>query len=492
MTDDFKIGFCCRCRRAGLSAERTEALLKKAAYSLKSDPTYDDANKVFSRLTFEDRANLVPRHPDFLRDVPKDMLFDRQVAVDENGNPVGFSEFYYRKDKAGRQIPPHNIVAVAPEARGNRLAKLMTEATIRKARKEKIRRLVWEAFADNDPSIQAAISAGFEDRTPKNAKGYRKFVYNVPAQTEKKAYFEKQANPFGTVARAVSPALKRLFRANGAKSRFFKLPSFFKKSPAAPAHTDWSQYFFAQGRWPNNVASFYDDIKLPIKRNSRLAGIPEHDYRQTVLMRRGAYNDVPVEINRNLGPYNGYTHFRRIDSKHVSPTIEVGQYPNHFTLVHEFDHARNGAVGLSEKERNLLAKTYKFTPDDLQESYGYSVESLTPRQQTIAIADEMSATNSEHQFAVYERLANRLHRNPTYDEYTKFIDNASLSDLRNWRRGNFDGYRRNAYQQSADNLARNRFSEEDLENYRKALRWLGGFAVAPASYRMYGTQPQND
>lgn len=163
------------------------APVKKAEYRLKDDPSFEDANKVFNRLAFEDRANLVPRHPDFLRDVPNDMLFDRQVAVDENGNPVGFSEFYSRKDKAGRRLPPHNIVAVAPEARGNGLARLMTEATIRKARKEKIKRLVWEAFADNEPSIRAALSAGFEDRTPKNAKIYRKFVYKVPAQAEKKA-----------------------------------------------------------------------------------------------------------------------------------------------------------------------------------------------------------------------------------------------------------------------------------------------------------------
>ena len=156
---------------------------KAESYSLKGDPTYEDALKVFNKLDFDDRANLVPRHPDFLRKVPDDMLFDRQVAVDGDGNPVGFQEFYLRKDKRGRHLPPHNIVAVAPEARGNGLARLMAEAAVRKARKEKIKRLVWEAFADNEPSIRAALSAGFRDATPKKAKTYRKFVYDV----EKKA-----------------------------------------------------------------------------------------------------------------------------------------------------------------------------------------------------------------------------------------------------------------------------------------------------------------
>ena len=150
-----------------------------AKYSLKDDPTYEDALKVFNKLNFDDRANLVPRHPDFLREVPDDMLFDRQVAVDGYGNPVGFQEFYSRKDKMGRRLPPNNIIAVAPEARGNGLARLMTEAAVRKARKEKIKRLVWEAFVDNEPSIRAALSAGFRDATPKKAKTYRKFVYDV-------------------------------------------------------------------------------------------------------------------------------------------------------------------------------------------------------------------------------------------------------------------------------------------------------------------------
>ena len=155
-------------------------LNKKAeSYSLKDDPTYEDAIKVFNRLDFDDRANLVPRHPDFLRKVPDDTLFDRQVVVDGKGDPVGFQEFYSRKDKRGRRLPPHNIVAVAPEARGNGLARLMAEAAIRKARKEKVKRLLWEAFADNEPSIRAALSAGFRDATPKNAKTYRKFVYDV-------------------------------------------------------------------------------------------------------------------------------------------------------------------------------------------------------------------------------------------------------------------------------------------------------------------------
>lgn len=158
--------------------------VKKAeSYSLKKDPTYEDALKVFNRLDFDDRANLVPRHPDFLRKVPDDMLFDRQVVVDEKGDPVGFQEFYSRKDKRGRRLPPHNIIAVAPEARGNGLARIMAEAAVRKARKEKVKRLLWEAFADNKPSIRAALSAGFEDATPKSAKTYRKFVYDV----EKKA-----------------------------------------------------------------------------------------------------------------------------------------------------------------------------------------------------------------------------------------------------------------------------------------------------------------
>lgn len=158
----------------------SDQLNKKAeSYSLKADPTYEDALKVFNKLDFDDRANLVPRHPDFLRKVPDDMLFDRQVAVDGDGNPVGFQEFYLRNDKMGRHLPPHNIVAVAPKARGNGLARLMAEAAVKKARKEKIKRLVWEAFADNEPSIRAALSAGFEDATPKNAKTYRKLVYSV-------------------------------------------------------------------------------------------------------------------------------------------------------------------------------------------------------------------------------------------------------------------------------------------------------------------------
>ena len=152
---------------------------KTESYSLKDDPTYEDALKVFSRLDFDDRANLVPRHPDFLRKVPDDMLFDRQVVVDGKGDPVGFQEFYSRKDKIGRRLPPHNIIAIAPEARGNGLAKIMVEAAIRKARKEKVKRLLWEAFADNEPSIRAAMSSGFEDATPKSAKGYRKLVYDV-------------------------------------------------------------------------------------------------------------------------------------------------------------------------------------------------------------------------------------------------------------------------------------------------------------------------
>ena len=158
----------------------SDQLNKKAAsYSLKDNPTFEDALKVFDKLDFDDRANLVPRHPDFLRKVPDDMLFDRQVVVDGKGDPVGFQEFYSRKDKMGRKLPPHNVIAVAPEARGNGLSRLMVDAAISKARKEKVKRLLWEAFADNDPSIRAALSAGFEDATPKGAKGYRKFVYNV-------------------------------------------------------------------------------------------------------------------------------------------------------------------------------------------------------------------------------------------------------------------------------------------------------------------------
>ena len=154
--------------------------VKKAeSYSLKDDPTYEDVLKVFSKLDHDDRANLVPRHPDFFRKVPDDMLFDRQVAIDSDGNPVGFNEFYYGRNKLGRRQPPHNSIAVVPEARGNGLARLMVEEAIRKARKEKIKRLVWEAFANNDGSIHAALSSGFEDATPKNAKGYRRFVYRV-------------------------------------------------------------------------------------------------------------------------------------------------------------------------------------------------------------------------------------------------------------------------------------------------------------------------
>lgn len=164
--------------------------VKKAeSYSLKTDPTYEDALKVFNRLNFNDRANLVPRHPDFLRKVPDDMLFDRQVVVDGKGDPAGFQEFYLRKDKRGRRLPPHNIVAVTPEARGKGLAKIMAEVAIRKARKERVKRLVWEAFADNEPSIRAALSAGFRDATPKNAKSYRKLVYDVADEpAEKKAF----------------------------------------------------------------------------------------------------------------------------------------------------------------------------------------------------------------------------------------------------------------------------------------------------------------
>jgi RimJ/RimL family protein N-acetyltransferase len=173
----------------------SDQLNKKAeSYSFKEDPTYEDALKVFNRLDFDDRANLVPRHPDFLRKVPDDMLFDRQVVVDGKGDPVGFQEFYSRKDKRGRRLPPHNIIAVAPEARGNGLARIMTEAAIRKARKEKVKRLLWEAFAYNEPSIRAALSAGFEDATPKNAKGYRKLVYSV---SEKKASSKRETYESG-------------------------------------------------------------------------------------------------------------------------------------------------------------------------------------------------------------------------------------------------------------------------------------------------------
>ncbi len=173
----------------------SDQLNKKAEYRLKDNPTYDDVAKVFDRLSFADRANIAPRHPDHLRDVPKDMLFDRQVAVDENGNMVGFNEFYYGKDRKGRRQPPHNSIGVVPEARGRGLSKLMVEAAIRKARKEKIKRLVWEAFADNEPSIRAALSAGFEDATPKNAKEYRRFVYRVPG--EKKASSKKETYESG-------------------------------------------------------------------------------------------------------------------------------------------------------------------------------------------------------------------------------------------------------------------------------------------------------
>jgi GNAT superfamily N-acetyltransferase len=168
-------------------ADPYEDWSKKAeSYSLKKDPTYEDALKVFDKLDFDDRANLVPRHPDFLRKVPDDTLFDRQVVVDGKGDPVGFQEFYSRKDKKGRRLPPHNIIAVAPEARGNGLARIMAEAAIRKARKEKVKRLLWEAFADNEPSIRAALSAGFEDATPKMAKGYRKLVYDVEKNASSK------------------------------------------------------------------------------------------------------------------------------------------------------------------------------------------------------------------------------------------------------------------------------------------------------------------
>lgn len=169
--------------------DMSEKKASDAKYSLKEDPTYEDALKVFDRLGFDDRANLVPRHPDFLRKVPDGMLFDRQVVVDGKGDPVGFQEFYSRKDRRGRRLPPHNIIAVAPEARGNGLARIMAEAAIRKARKEKVKRLLWEAFADNEPSIRTALSAGFRDATPKSAKGYRKLVYDV----EKKAQENRRA-----------------------------------------------------------------------------------------------------------------------------------------------------------------------------------------------------------------------------------------------------------------------------------------------------------
>ena len=96
------------------NAVRTGAATKAAAYHLKRNPTYADALKVFNKLDFDDRANITPRHPGSLREVPSDFLFSRQVAVDGAGNPVGFQEFYLRRDKRGRKLPPHNIVAVVP------------------------------------------------------------------------------------------------------------------------------------------------------------------------------------------------------------------------------------------------------------------------------------------------------------------------------------------------------------------------------------------
>lgn len=176
-------------KKAESAEEMAAELRRRLKYGLKENPTYEDALKVFDKLDFADRANLVPRHPDFLRKVPDDMLFDRQVVVDGKGDPVGFQEFYSRKDKRGRRLPPHNIIAVAPEARGNGLARIMAEAAVRKARKEKVKRLLWEAFADNEPSIRAALSAGFEDATPKRAKGYRKLVYDVEKKASSKREF---------------------------------------------------------------------------------------------------------------------------------------------------------------------------------------------------------------------------------------------------------------------------------------------------------------
>lgn len=433
-----------------IAAMRLNKLEKKAAaYSLKEDPTYEDVLKVFNKLDFDDRANLAPRHPDSFRKVPDNMLFDRQVAVDGDGNPVGFNEFYYGIDKLGRRRPPYNSIAVVPEARGNRLARLMVEAAVRKARKEKIRRLVWEAFADNKSSIHAALSAGFEDATPKNAKEYRRLVYRLSE--------EKQASAELVDRQAISAGLVKLAMAPGGDNKeCVKEAQSVKWAQFVPINTlKWLQE--KDKISPDaDTRHFFDTIVPYIKSHSDTAGTPGVDYNASKFV-PGFYRSVDIRKKKLPSNMMGASSQRR------GVRIDHSAVGNSSTLVHELKHQQNQdgfadysawqnyipftkkrfiQSGRSAADDRLLSDAYHFTQGDVGPYYPFADEDRLK----IILRAEQGTTHAEHQFAIMRELKEKLGRNPTGEEFVDYVRAADLDKLNSWRRE----FVPNGYQYRAD------------------------------------------
>lgn len=228
---------------------------------------------------------------------------------------------------------------------------------------------------------------------------------------------------------------------------------------AASAARGWDIAGTALDRSKENFQQAYDfmsDIAPAIRmRQLGVDKLPENEARAFEDLKK-----VPVHWSSKLNKSTVGQHNSRVGDGELillnDGTTEGSLRANPSTLVHELRHALERRVPSKKQDTDFLDKIYRFLGVDIApDKPGYSARWG---------GEEMFTTNKQHQFRIYQSLANHLKRKPTAAEYFKHVD--SIPDVYM-----FNDYRRvplNGYQSTADKIMK--WLLFRVGDYRKAMK----------------------
>ena len=148
---------------------------------------------------------------------------------------------------------------------------------------------------------------------------------------------------------------------------------------------------------------------------------------------------------------NGYQSGGRYSAPviHYNPNLH-GNKPLQDVLVHEFEHAlarRAPSKIYTQEERDKLWKAYGID-EDIVRALGTGASWY----------DESAATNAEYRYGIWSDLYYLLGRAPSLEEYSKYLEDLSLDDV---RRIYMEGVKTKGYLSRAIDAAKKRFEEEN-------------------------------
>lgn len=231
------------------------------------------------------------------------------------------------------------------------------------------------------------------------------------------------------------------------------------RAAASSAASDWAMAGAALDRSKEDFQQAYDfmsDIAPAIRmRQLGVDKLPENEARAFEDLKK-----VPVHWSNKLGKGIGGQHNSRVGAGELillnDGTTEGSWRADPGILVHELRHALERRVPSKKKDTDFLDKIYRFL--------GVDIDPKKPGYSARWGGEEMYTTNKQHQFRIYQSLANHLKRKPTAAEYFEHVDSIPDLDL-------FNDYRRaplNAYQLRADKVMK--WLLFRIGDYRKAMK----------------------